>query len=896
MDKHYLQPLLEPEVIVVFAARHADPTQQTAQGRALTESIRAQRYTGTIRFLDIGFTGTLAELSQTRADLAIIALPPKDIAAALEVAGRMTCRAALIVSSGVTAEQSAELRKIAHREGVLLLGPNSLGFQRPKMNLNASAAGPLARAGSLGVVCQSGALTAAMLDWARSNGVGFSLMVSVGPHTDVGIAQVLDYLANDAQTQSIIVYLEGIGSARRFMSALRSAAIAKPVVVLKAGRKLGGNEAAQTHSAAIVGSDDVFDAALRRAGAVRVRSFVELFSAAKCLASRYRPVGPRLALVTNGGGPGVLAADWVNEIGLKLGKLSAASMVALKPMLPDGASICDLIDISEDATPEHYAAAIRTAAADKDVDGILAIHSPKMGVDAIAVAQAVAALLPGTYKPLLSCWMGDATMGEARVLLNDAGIASFRTPEAAVGAFGNISTFYQNQRLLQQTPPPLSTLAKPDIEGAQLLIESVLAERRKVLTEMESKALLSSFHVPVTQTILARSPTEAMMIATQLGFPVALKIDSPDIVHKSDVQGVALNLMSGTSVRETYVDMMNRVGRLAPGAHINGVTVQKMARARRGREVSVGVVTDDPFGPVIVFGAGGVMIELIDDRAMELPPLNQFLARRLIERARVAETLLEWRGASAVDIGALEQVLLRVSEMVCALPQLREMDINPIIVDESGAIAVDARIVVDGAALAHTGSTGQFAHLAILPYPSRFEQVLTLRGGGTCQVRPIRPDDAQMLQNLVRGLSAESRYFRFVSSFNELPSTMLSRFTLIDYDREMALVAVVKERVAGADGEVVETDRIVGVSRYVITPDQQSCEFSLVVAEDMKGRGLGSRLMDNIMDAARERGLAEIVGLVLRGNTAMLKLMRGMGFEVGRFDEDPDFVKVTHEL
>ena len=899
MEKHTLQPLLEPEAIVVFSARRGDAKQQTAQGRALTEAIRAQRFTGTIQFLEIGTTataGTLEELSRTRADLAIIALPSKDNGAALEVAARIGCRAALIVSNGVSAERAAELRKIAQREGVLLLGPNSLGFQRPRLNLNASAAGPLARAGSLGVVCQSGALTAAMLDWARSNGIGFSLVVSVGPHTDVDIAQVLDYLANDPQTQSIIVYLEGIGSARRFMSALRSAAIAKPVIVLKAGRRSAGNEAAQTHSAASVGSDDVFDAALRRAGAVRVRSFVELFSAAKCLASRYRPVGPRLALVTNGGGPGVLAADWIHEIGLKLGRLSSASIAALKPMLPEAASVSDLIDLSEDAGPEHYTAAIRTAAADKEVDGILAIHSPKTGVDPIAVARAVAALLPATYKPLLSCWMGDATMGEARVLLNDAGIASFRTPEAAVGAFGNISTFYQNQRLLQQTPPPLSALAKPDIAGAQLLIESVLAERRKVLTEMESKTLLSSFHVPVTQTILARSPTEAMMIATQLGFPVALKIASPDIVHKTDVQGVALNVMSGTSVRETWADMMERVGRLAPRARIEGVTVQKMARARRGREISVGVVTDDPFGPVIVFGAGGVMIDLIADRAMELPPLNQFLARRLIERARVAETLLEWRGASAANVAALEQVLLRVSEMVCALPQLREMDVNPIIVDESGAIAVDARIVVDGAPLAHPGSPGQFAHLAILPYPSRFEQTITLRGGDTCELRPIRPDDAQMLQDLVRGLSPESRYFRFVSSFNELPSTMLSRFTLIDYDREMALVALARQRAANADGDIVESDRIVGVSRYVIAPDQQSCEFSLVVAEDMKGRGLGSRLMEAIMDAARERGLAEIVGLVLRSNAAMLKLMRGMGFEVQRFDEDPDFVRVTHAL
>ncbi len=896
MDKHTLTPLLDPQAIVVFAGRVDEPASQTAQGRALHAAIRAQRFDGTLHFLDIGTTGTLAELAQTRADLAIIALPPQDVAAALEVAGRMTCRAALVISNGIGAEQAALLRKIAQREGVLLLGPNSLGFQRPRISLNASAAGALARPGSLGLVCQSGALTASMLDWAKSNGVGFSLVASIGPHTDVDIAQVLDYLANDAHTQSIIVYLEGIGSARRFMSALRSAAIAKPVVVLKAGRKRTGNEAAQTHSAATVGSDEVFDAALRRAGAVRVRSFVELFSAAKCLASRYRPVGTRLAIVTNGGGPGVLAADWVNEISLQLGKLSAASIAELKPQLLETASISDLIDLSEDATPAHYAAAIRAANADADIDGVLAIHSPKAGVEPEAVAQAVAQMRAQTHKPLLSCWMGDSAMGSARVLLNDAGIASFRTPEAAVGAFGNISTFYQNQRLLQQTPPPLSTLAKPDIEGARLLIESVLAERRKVLTEMESKTLLSSFHVPVTQTILARSATEAMMIATQLGFPVALKIDSPDISHKSDVQGVALNIMSGASARETYIDMMERVGRLAPTARINGVTVQKMARALRGREISVGVVTDDPFGPVIVFGAGGVMIELIDDRAMELPPLNQFLARRLIERARVAETLLEWRGASAVDIASLEQVLLRVSEMVCALPQLREMDINPIIVDEAGAVAVDARIVVDGSPPNLAGGSGQYGHLAILPYPTRHEQVWPLPGGGTCVVRPIRPDDAQMLQNLVRSLSPESRYFRFVSSFNELPPSMLSRFTLIDYDREMALVAVLRERSPGEDGEIVDTERIVGVSRYVITPDQVSCEFSLVVAEDLKGKGLGSRLLESIMEVARERGLTEIVGLVLRGNSGMLKLMRRMGFSVKPFAEDNDFAIVTHAL
>ena len=896
MDKHYLTPLFSPNSIVVFAGRLDAPDTQTAQALALTDALRAQRFTGTLQFLDVQTSGTLADLAQTRADLVIIALPPEDVASALDISGRMACRAALVISNGTTLEQSNEWTKIAKREGMHLLGPNSLGMQRPSLQLNASAAGPLAATGSLALVSQSGALTTSMLDWASINGVAFSSVVSLGPHTSVDLAQVLDFLANDAQTHSIVVYLEGISNARRFMSALRSAANAKPVVVLKAGRKPAGNVAAQTHSGAIVGSDDVFDAALRRAGAVRVRSFVALFSAAKCLASRYRPVGKRLAIVTNGGGPGVLAADWINEIELQMGTLSPDSVVALKPLLPPLASLTDLIDLSEDAGPEHFKAAIAAAEKDRQIDGVLAIYSPKVGADASGVATALAEVKTNMGKPLLACWMGDASVGAARSILKAAAIPSFRTPEAGVGAFGNLASFYQNQLMLQQTPPPLSTLLKPDIEGARLVIESVLAERRKVLTEMESKTLLSAFHIPVTTTLLARSATEAMMIATQLGFPVALKIDSPDISHKSDVDGVALNISNATGVRDAYNEMIQTVARLQPQARINGVTVQNMARAKRGREIYVGLVTDDPFGPVIAFGAGGTMIELIDDRAMELPPLNQFLARRLIERSRVSETLGEWRGNTAVNMEALEQVLLRVSEMVCELPQLREMDINPFIVDEHGAVAVDARIVIDHAPQAYGSGPNHYNHLAILPYPARYAQIWPMPGGGEYAIRPIRPDDAQMLQGLMQHLSAESRYFRFVSSIAQLPPTMLARFTLIDYDREMALVAVAKERTPGENGVMVETQRIVGVSRYITNPDQSSCEFALVVADDFNGKGLGSRLMLSIMDVAREKGLSEIDGLVLANNPAMLKLMRSLGFSVKTFAEDPDFKLVTHSL
>ncbi len=893
MDKHYLTPLFLPQSIAVFASGEAG----AGHAQALQQALRAQRYEGTLTFLDIHNTsGTLADLAQAKADLAIIALPPEQAPAALDLAARMACKAALVLSSGMPADAAATLARIARREGMHLLGPNSLGFQTPRLRLNASAITTLARPGPLALVSQSGALTSSILDWASNNAVGFSQVVTLGPHSALDLAEVLDFLASDPQTQSILVYLEGIANARRFISALRSAAHVKPVVVLKAGRKPAGRAAAQTHSAAIVGSDDVFDAALRRAGAVRVRSFVELFSAAKCLASRYRPVGKRLAVVTNGGGPGVLAADWINEIGLTLAQLGPEAQQALAPQLPAQATLTDLLDLSEDAGPEHYRAAVQAAAQDRQVDGVLAIFSPKTDRDGQGVAAALADLKPAMGKPLLACWMGDSAVLPARVALNQGGIPSFRTPEAAVGAFGNIASFHQNQQLLQQTPSPQSTRARADIEGARLVIEGVLAERRKVLTEMESKTLLAAFHIPVTQTLLARSAGEAMLIATQLGFPVALKIDSPDIAHKSDVQGVALNVMNGASARDHFNDMMERVARLAPQARINGVTVQRMAGARRGREVCIGMVTDQPFGPVIVFGAGGVMIELINDRAMELPPLNQFLAHRLVERARVAETLGEWRGAPAVDMPALEQVLLRVSEMVCELPQLREMDINPLILDEHGAVAVDARIAIDAAPQAEGARSGSYQHLAILPYPARYEQLWPLGGGGEYTVRPIQPSDAAMLQELVAGLSAESRYFRFVSAMAQLPAAMLARFTLIDYDREMALVAVMKERSAGPDGEIVETQRIVGVSRYVTNPDQTSCEFALVVADGMSGKGLGSRLMESIMEVARDRGLSEIVGLVLTHNAGMLRLMKHLGFAVKRYAEDPDFMLVSHPL
>ncbi|WP_424195308.1 bifunctional acetate--CoA ligase family protein/GNAT family N-acetyltransferase [Ampullimonas aquatilis] len=888
MNSHYLTALFNPASIVVFPGGNVNNDEPTELGQIVLNRLHEGGYAGQITVLNIHTSGTLADLTNARADLALIATRPEEVVASLEIAGRIRCRAAIIISTGLDATVAGSLDHIARQYDIQLLGPNCLGLQRPGVKLNAGLTGDLAKPGEIGLITQSGALASAILDWAVENTVGFSTVISLGKHSSLDIADMLNYLASDQMTQSIVVHMEGIKNARRFVSALRAAASAKPVIVLKSGRKQESMIAALTHSGAIIGNDEVFESVLRRAGAVRVSSVTQLFSAAQCLAARYRPVKGHLAIITNGGGPGVLAADRANDLNLKLGKLGSAAIAELKDTLPVHALLNDVLDITEEATPEQFSAVVSAAMNESEVDGVLVICSPKIGVDPTAVAQSIIALGGRTAKPLISCWMGERRVEAARDALSAANIPTFRMPEGAVDAFNNIASYYQNQQLLQQTPPPLSELAQPDLEGARMLIDVVLAERRNTLTEMESKALLSAFHIPVTKTMRASDVNEAVLIASQLGYPVALKIDSPDISHKSDVHGVALNIATAAGVRDTYNEMMQTVRKLRPDARLNGITIQNMSGKARGRELYIGVKTDEPFGPVITFGIGGTMVELINDRAMELPPLNQFLARRLIERSRAANMLGDWHGAPAVDIEALEQILLRVSEMVCELPQLREMDINPVVVDEQGALVVDARIVVG-----HADSDQQdYAHLAILPYPSKLSKEWALQGGGIVTMRPVHPDDAEMLQQFVRNMSPESRYYRFASVMNEMSPSMLSRYTLIDYDREMALIATFKS----PEETSSDVQRMVGISRYIINTDNKTCEFSLAVADDFRGHGLGTRLMRAIMELASQKGLSRIEGYVLSENSNMLKLMRSIGFTVNTDPDDPGFKIVTKVL
>lgn len=889
MNKHYLTALFAPRSVVIFTGDRALP--QTALARVFFQHFNEEKFAGSLTYLDSQMTGSLADLASSRADLAILALPETELANALQILGRIQCRAAVIISLGVDRSITKNVHRIAHQHGIYLLGPDSLGFQRPKTHLNASALGKMAPPGPLAVVSQSGAVTSSILDWAAKNGVGFSTVVSLGTDSAIGIDQVLDFLADDASTHTIVIYLEQILTARRFMSSLRAAANSKPVIVLKTARHTAhqsttkSQHKAHTHSAHIIDSDAIFDAALQRAGAVRVSSMVQLFAAAKCLSARYLPVGRRLAVISNGAGPALLAADQVHQDGLALAVPDSAAIAQLQQHLSQHAQFNNLLDLSQEASAQHYRDAVTACAHCKDIDGILVILSPIAGVDTGAIAQTLADLQTTVGKPLITCWMGDEKVTAARTILFQAGIPSFRTPEAAVDAFHHVSLFHLNQQLLRQVPSPLTQLAQPDLEGARILIESVLAERRKVLTEMESKALLSAFHIPVTKTILARSATEAILVANQLSYPVALKIDAPDIAHHSEIQGLSLNINNAAAVRDGWQDMMARAKRLRPDAQINGITVQTMSGKPKGREVYIGMATDPLFGPVIAFGAGGVMIEVIADRALELPPLNQFLAHRLIERVRCADMLGHWRGAAPINREALENLLLRVSEMICALPQLREMDINPIIVDADGALVVDAKIVVEHSSI----EPGNYQHLAILPYPADREMEWPLRDGRHYVIRPLHPHDAEMLQDMVKHLSPESRYFRFASTLRELSERMLARFTLIDYDREMALVAIYTERSPNDDGSFSEHERIIGVSRYVTNPDKRTCEFSLLVADDFASQGLGSRLMHSIIEVARSNGLASIEGMILNDNTKMLALMRKLDFTIKSSEEDRDF-------
>jgi len=702
-------------------------------------------------------------------------------------------------------------------------------------------------------------------------------MVSLGAGADVGFGDILDYLALDPETRSILMYVEGVRDARRFMSGLRAAARMKPVIVIKVGRHAEGSRAAMSHTGALVGSDDVFDAALQRAGVVRATTIEQLFAAAQLLATPHRVQGNRLVIVTNAGGPGVMATDRAVEQGIRLAELGEATLAQLNDVLPRHWSHNNPVDILGDATPERYEAAVKICLDDESVDGALVLLTPQAMTDPTEAAQAVIRAAEQTHKPVLTCWLGKTHVQEGRDLFTKHQIPTFPNPESALEAFGFLAEYHRNQQMLMQAPGPLASHQPPDLAGARLIIEGALAERRTLLSSLETRAVLRAFDIPVPPALNAHSPNEALSAAECLGFPVALKILSPDITHKSDVDGVRLNINSAQTVRNAYTDLVSAVQARKPDARIEGVTVEKMYRNRNGRELLVGVVDDPIFGPVVSFGSGGTAVEILKDRAIALPPLNEHIARTMIDQTRVARLLGRFRNLPPVNRDAIVQVLLRLSEMVCELPEIKELDINPLVADDQGVLALDARIVVREP----QPGRGLYGHMAVHPYPSHLVRQYQLADGANITIRPIRPEDAENEKRFVKQLSPEAKFFRFMNALQELSQDMLIRLTQLDYNRELALLAVVD-----SGGEETE----LGVARYFTNPDGETAEFAVVVADEWQRRGLGTRLMSSLMDAAREKGLRSFRGEILANNVKMLGLMRRLGFTCHPKTDDPTVV------
>ena len=891
-EKHYLTPLFEPQSVALIGASE----RAGSVGAVLVENMLAAKYRGALyavnpKYQSVQGVPCFEAIGKVppRVDLAVIATPPRVVPEVIEQCGRAGVRAAVVITAGFSeigpagAKLERALLENARRHRLRVVGPNCLGLMRPALGLNATFARGTPYAGSLGLISQSGAICTALLDWARPHKVGFSSVVSLGGSTDVDFGEIIDYLVEDPKTEHILLYIEGVRSARRFVSALRAAARVKPVILMKVGRHPAGSRAAVSHTGAIVGMDDVFDAVVKRAGVVRVTTIGQLVAAAQALAAYVRPQGERLAIVTNGGGPGVMAADRAADLNIPLATLTPPTIEALKQALPENWSHGNPVDLIGDADPGRYRTAVAACLADEQVDGVLAMLAPQAMTAASDAARAVIDAAKDSTKPVLACWMGEEQTAEARRVLGEARIPVFRTPDPAVEMFGHLSAFYRNQRALLQTPGPLAAQGAPDLEGARAIVDAALAERRAVLSEMESKALLAAFRIPIARTVVARSAHEAMLIAGELGVPVAMKIDSPDITHKSDVRGVRLGVSGAQAVQAAFQHILEDVKRLRPEARVNGVTVEPMVRRANGRELMAGTIRDPVFGPAIVFGTGGTAVEVHRDRAVALPPLNQFLVADMIRGTRVAKLLGEFRRMPPVDMPALEEVLLRVSELVCEIPALAELDINPLIADESGAIAVDARVVLRPPA----PQRDRYAHMAIHPYPAHLVGTWQPAAGPLVTVRPIRPEDAEMEKAFVRKLSPESRYFRFMDTMRELTPAMLVRFTQIDYDREMAFVATV----ADAAGE-----EEIGVSRYVTNPDAESCEFAIVIADDWHRKGLGRRLMTQLIDVARARGLRTMIGHVLAENRGMLTLCQDLGFVIGDSPEGPMLKRATLAL
>lgn len=810
---------------------------------------------------------SVAELPQVP-ELAVICTPPASVPGLVAELAAAGTRAAVVLTAGLGDDERRAMLQAARPHLLRVLGPNCIGLQVPAAGLDASFAHACALDGELAFVSQSGALVTAMLDWARGRGIGFSKVVSLGEHADVDFGDMLDYLASDPATRAIFLYIESVESSRKFMSAARAAARNKPVIVVKSGRTAQGQRAAASHTGALAGSDLVFDAAIRRAGMLRVDTLQELFMAAETLARWRENKAQRLVVLTNGGGAGVMAADAAASAGIELAELQPETRSRLDEVLPTNWSGGNPIDIIGDAPVDRYLRTIEALRADPAGQAILFVHAPTAIVPADDIARALVPLAAARPPYLLGCWLGGPAVDAARRTFHEAGLTAYATPEEAVRAFAMLVDYRRNQEQLMEAPAAAAPGPAADVAAAQVVVERALAEGCEWLSEPQAKAVLAAYGIAVatTRTVPADAGAAALA-ARQIGFPVALKVLSPQISHKSDVGGVALDLEDEAAVRAAATAMAARVQRRRPDAVLQGYTVQSMVRRAHARELIVGASIDPVFGPVILFGQGGVAVEVLADRAIGLPPLNAPLARALVARTRVARLLGAYRDVPAADLDSLTGVLAAVSQMLADLPHLAELDVNPLLVDASGAIALDARIRLSARPVAGA------ERFAVVPYPAHWVEQLSWQGR-SLTLRPIRPEDeAQHLEFLTQ-LDPEDIRMRIFYSRRTIERSELARLTQIDYAREIAFVAVAP----GPDGR----EQTLGVARAVIDPDNQDAEFGVIVRSELKGGGLGELLMRKLIRTLDAHGTRRLVGTVLVENARMLQLAQDLGFTVHR--------------
>lgn len=890
MSVRDLDKLFRPASVALIGASDKDGTV----GKVLADNLMRGRFRGPIvpvnpKHAAIGGVLTYKDVPSLPIvpDLGVIAVPPDAVAPVAGALNEKGCKAAVVITAGFGegADDTGQARKQALLRAagpMRLLGPNILGAIVPGVGLNASFAHINPRDGDLAFVAQSGAILTAVIDWAEPRGIGFSHLVSLGDMADIDFGDMLDYLAAEPKARAILLYVEAIQHPRKFMSAARRAARTKPVVVIKAGRHAAGAKAASSHTGALAGADAVYDAAFRRAGMLRVTTLQELFDAAETLsAKRTVDGGERLCILTNGGGLGVLAVDRLIDFGGQLAELAPETVEALNACLPPTWSKANPVDIIGDADGARYAASLAAVLADRNTDAVLVLNCPTAVADSLEAAEATVEAVAKARKPVFTSWLGEGAAQEARALFGRNRIATYKTPDDAVRAFAHTVAYRRNQNFLMQVPSDTPPDIDPDRDAIRAVVEAALAENRAQLTEAEAKLILEAYGVPIVHTETAADPDEAQAKAAGFDGPYAVKILSKDISHKSDVGGVVLNIKTPDQVRHTAGRLMAAMRADFPDARIDGVTVQEMIVRPGARELIVGMIEDRQFGPVVLFGEGGTAVEVLEDTAMALPPLNGLLARALIDETRVSRLLKGYRDVPAADLGAIADVLVRVGQIAIDWPEIVELDINPLLADATGVVALDARMSVKPA---RPGARD--ARLAIRPYPQALEGALTLNDGRAVPIRPIRPEDAPALQAMVARSAPEDIRMRFLHPMREMPVQLAARLSQIDYDREMAFVALNPH----------QPDAVVGVARLSEDPDRKRAEYAVIVQTDWKGQGLGYLLMRRLIDHARDRGLETIYGEVLSENRAMLDMCRELGFALARDPEDFGLMHVTLDV